>query len=273
MAALGYVPGGNFELDECWGEGSREALERLALQTLQRRPALLVTQGPAIEVARRLAGTTPVVFGTSGDPIDIGIAKTLARPEGNFTGVTFMSYELVGKRVELLHEIAPQARRLAVLSNPEHRGDAKELAATREAAASLGLQVSHHPVTNGAEMQGALAAIAAARADALIVHPDALMIEQRATIASFSLERRIPGISGWATIAEGGTLLTYGPNLQACYRRLAYFADRILRGAKPAELPIELPDTVELVVNLKTARALGLTVPPPLLLRADRVIV
>ena len=273
MAALGYVPGGNFELDECWGEGSREALERLALETLQRRPALLVTQGPAIEVARKHAGATPVVFGTSGDPIDIGIAKTLARPGGTFTGVTFMSYELVGKRVELLHEIAPLARRLAVLSNPEHRGDAKELAATREAAASLGLRVSHYPVTNGAEMQGALAAIAAARADALIVHPDALMIEQRATIASFSLERRIPGISGWATIAEGGTLLTYGPNLQACYRRLAYFADRILRGAKPAELPIELPDTVELVVNLKTARALGLTVPPPLLLRADRVIV
>jgi putative ABC transport system substrate-binding protein len=273
MAALGYVPGGNFELDECWGEGSRETLERLALETLQRRPALLVSQGPAIEVARRLAGTTPVVFGTSGDPIDIGIAKTLARPGGNFTGVTFMSYELVGKRVELLHEIAPRARLLAVLSNPEHRGDAKELAATREAAGPLGLQVSHYPARNGAEMQGALAAIAAQKADALVVHPDALMIEQRATIARFSLERRIPAISGWAVIAEGGTLLTYGPNLQACYRRLAYFTDRILRGAQPGDLPIELPGTVELVVNLKTAKALGLVVPPTLLLRADRVIV
>jgi putative tryptophan/tyrosine transport system substrate-binding protein len=272
MAALGYVQGGNFELDECWGESSREALERLALEALQRRPALLVTQGPAIEVARKHAGTTPVVFGMSGDPIDAGVAKTLGRPGGNFTGVTFLSYALVGKRVELLHEIAPQATRLAVMSNPEHRGDAKELAATRAAAAALGLQVSHYPVTNAAEMQSALATIAAARADALVVHPDALMVEQRATLARFSLERRIPGISGWAAIAEGGTLLTYGPNLQACYRRLAYFADRILRGAKPAELPIELPSTVELVVNLKTAKALGITVPPSLLLRADRVI-
>ena len=113
----------------------------------------------------------------------------------------------------------------------------------------------------------------AARAEALVVHPDALMVEQHAAIARFSLERRIPVISGWAALAEGGSLMTYGPNLQACYRRLAYFVDRILRGAKPAELPIELPNTVELVVNLKSAQALGITVPPSILLRADRVIV
>jgi len=118
-----------------------------------------------------------------------------------------------------------------------------------------------------------LALMNAARVEALVVHPDALMIEQRAAIARFSLERRIPVISGWAALAEGGSLMTYGPNLQVCYRRLAYFVDRILRGAKPAELPIELPNTVELVVNLKSAQALGITVPPSILLRADRVIV
>jgi len=242
MARLGYQPGKNFELDERWGENSREKLERL-----------------------------PVVFGTSGDPIEMGVAATLARPGGNLTGVTFLSYALVGKRVELLHEVAPDARRLAVLSNPEHGGDAKELAATREAAMGLGLQVSHYPVTNAQQMEGALAA--AARAEALVVHPDALMVEQRAAIARFSLERRVPVISGWAAIAEGGGLMTYGPNLQECYRRLAYFVDRILRGARPGEIPIELPSTVELVVNLKTAKALGITVPPAVLLRADRVIV
>jgi putative tryptophan/tyrosine transport system substrate-binding protein len=272
MAALGHGSGA-FDLDECWGENSPETLERRALEALARKPNVVVSQGPAIHVARKLVTGAPIVFGMSGDPIDMGLAATLARPGGNLTGVTFMSYALVGKRVELLHEVAPAAKRLAVLSNPDHGGDAKELAATREAAKVLGFQVSHHPVRNALEVENAFVAINAARAEALVVHPDALMIEQRAAIARFSLERRIPVISGWALLAEGGSLMTYGPNLQACYRRLAYFVDRILRGAKPAELPIELPNTVELVVNLKSAHALGITVPPSILLRADRVIV
>ena len=138
MAKLGYQPGKNFELDERWGENSRETLERLALEALARKPALFVSQGPALQVARKLPAAVPVVFGTSGDPIEMGVAATLARPGGNLTGVTFLSYALVGKRVELLHEVAPNARRLAVLSNPEHGGDAKELAATREAAVGWG---------------------------------------------------------------------------------------------------------------------------------------
>jgi putative tryptophan/tyrosine transport system substrate-binding protein len=273
MSRLGYQAGRNFELDERWGENSRETLERLALEALALKPALFVSQGPALQVTRKLPASFPVVFGTSGDPIEMGVAASLARPGGNLTGVTFLSYALVGKRVELLHEVAPNARRLAVLSNPEHGGDAKELAATREAAVGLGMQASHYPVTNAQQMENALAATAAARAEALVVHPDALMVEQRAAIARFSLERRVPVISGWAAIAEGGGLMTYGPNLQDCYRRLAYFVDRILRGARPADIPIELPSTVELVVNLKTAKALGITVPPAVLLRADRVIV
>lgn len=273
LAALGHQDGKNLDLDECWGESSRETLERLALEALQRKPALLVSQGPAIRVAAGVAGGIPVVFGTSGDPLELGIAQSLARPGGNFTGITFLSYALVGKRVELLHEVAPKAKRLAVVSNPEHRGDAKELAATREAAAGLGLEVSHYPTTNARELESALAAIAAARSEALVVHPDLLMVERSAALGRFSVEQRIPSISGWAVIAEAGSLLTYGPNLEACYRRLAYFVDRILRGAKPGELPIELPSTVELVINLKTAKALDITVPPTLLLRADRVIV
>lgn len=221
MAALGYHPGKNLELDARWGENSRETLERLALEALALRPAVLVSQGPALHVARKLPGALPVVFGNSGDPIEIGVAKTLARPGGNFTGITFLSYALVGKRVELLHEVAPSAKRIAVLSNPEHGGDAKELAATREAAAGLGLQVSHFPATTTPELESALGAIAAARAEALVVHPDALMVQQRAAIGRFSIERRIPSISGWATIAEAGSLLTYGPKLQESYRRLA----------------------------------------------------
>lgn len=273
LAAFGYHPGKNVELDERWGESSRERLEVAFREALALKPAVVVTQGPAIQVARDLGTAVPVVFGQSGDPLELGIAASLARPGGNFTGITFLSYALVGKRVELLHEIAPKVKRLGVLSNPEHRGDAKELAATRDAASSLGLEVSHHPVRNKAEMETAFSAMAAARVEGLVVHPDALMVEERAAIARFSLERRVPAISGWAVLADGGSLMTYGPNLQECYRRLAYFVDRILRGASPANLPIELPSTVELVVNLKTAREIGLTVPPAVLLRADRVIV
>jgi len=273
MAALGYVRGKNLDLDERWGDNSREALERMALEAAALKPAVFVTQGPALRVARDLPGTTPVVFGNSGDPVEAGVAKSLARPGGRFTGITFLAYALVGKRVELLHEVVPKARRLAVLSNPDHTGDAKELAATREAAAGLGLAVSHYPATNAPELERALAAIAASRAEAVVVHPDGLMVQQRGSLARFSIEHRIPTISGWATIAEGGTLLTYGPVLSEVYRRLAYFVDRVLRGAKPAELPIEFPTKVELVVNLKTAKALGLTIPPAVLVRADRVLV
>ena len=270
MAALGYRPGSNFELDERWGENSRETLELLAREALARKPALVVSQGTALRVTRALP--VPVVFGTSGDPVELGIATSLARPGGNLTGVTFLSYALVGKRVELLHEIAPKAMRLGVLSNPEHGGDARELAATREAAVALGMQVTHYPAINAPQLESALRTMAAARTEALVVHPDALMVEERDAIARFSLERRLPVISGWAVMAEAGGLMTYGPVLSECYRRLAYFADRILRGAKPADLPIELPSTVELVVNLRTAKALDITVPPAVLVRADRVL-
>jgi putative ABC transport system substrate-binding protein len=224
MALLGHLPGKNFELDERWGDNSLGRLEQLALEAAGLNPALYVCQGPALHVARKLPGTAPIVFGNSGDPLEAGIAQSLARPGGRFTGITFLSYALVGKRVELLREVAPKARRLG-------------------------------------------------RADALVVHPDALMVQRRVAIGQFTVERRIPAISGWATMAEGGCLLTYGPNLQVSYRRLAYFVDRILKGARPADIPIELPSTVELVINLKSAKALGLTVPPSLLLRADRVIV
>ena len=272
MAALGYVEGRNLVLDVRHGENSRETLERLALEAAALKPAVFVTQGPAIHAVRKVSGTTPVVFGFSGDPVELGVAKSLARPGGHFTGVTFLAYDLTGKRIELLHDVLPNAKRLAVLSNPDHPGDGKELAATREAATRFRLEVSHHPVGNPAEVERALAAIAVARAEAVVIHPDALMVQQREMIARFSILHRIPAISGWAVIAEAGNLITYGPVLRESHRRLAYFVDRILRGAKPADLPIELPSKLELVINLRTAKALGLTLPQSLLLRADRVI-
>ena len=171
-----------------------ERLEQLALEAAKAKPAVYVTQGPALRIARKLPGTTPVVFGNSGDLIDAGVAQSLARPGGRC--ITFLSYPLAGKRVEFLHEIAPKARRLAVVSNPDHFGDAKEFSATREAALGLKLEVSHYPASNPAQLESALERGSRGWAEALVVHPDALMVQQRAALGRFTADRRIPAISG-----------------------------------------------------------------------------
>ena len=272
MAAHGYVPGRNLVIDARYGNDSREVLDRLAIEAAALKPAAFVTQGPALHAARKAHGNTPVVFGFSGDPVELGVVQSLGRPGGHFTGVTFLAYELSGKRVELIREVLPGVKRIGVVSNPNHVGDQKEFEATRQAAMRLGLEVTHHPVGNAAELERALAGIAATRTEAMVIHPDALMVQQRDAIARFSIQNRIPAISGWASIAEGGSLMTYGPIQQEAYRRLAYYVDRILRGASPADLPVELPAKLEMVVNLKTAKALGLTLPQSILMRADRVI-
>jgi putative ABC transport system substrate-binding protein len=272
MAAHGYVTGRNLVVDERYGNNLREALDALALEAAALKPAVIVSQGPAIHSARKTPAAIPVVFGFSGDPVEGGFAQSLARPGGRFTGVSFLAYELSGKRVELILEVLPKAKRIGVLSNPHHVGDQKEFDATRAAASRYGLEVSHHPAGNPAEIERAFAGIAAARAEAIVIHPDGLMVQQREAIARLSMQNRIPAISGWASIAEGGCLMTYGPILQESYRRLAYYVDRVLRGASPADLPVELPAKIEMVLNLKTAKALGLSIPQSILLRADRVI-
>ena len=272
MAAHGYVPGRNLVIDARYGNDSREAVDRLAVEAASLKPAVIVTQGAALRAARKVPGNIPVVFGFSGDPVEFGVVQSLGRPGGRFTGVTMLAYELSGKRVELIREVLPSLKRIGVVSNPNHVGDRREFEATRAAAIKFGLEVTHHPASNVAELERALAEIAATRAEAMVIHPDGLMVQQREAIARFSMQNRIPAISGWAAIAEGGSLMTYGPVQQEVYRRLAYYVDRILRGASPADLPVELPAKLEMVVNLKTAKALGLTMPQSILLRADRVI-
>ena len=272
MAALGYVLGKNLLIDARYGNGSRDALDRLALEAAALKPDVFVTHGPALQAARKAHGDIPVVFGFSGDPAELGVVQSFARPGGRFTGVTFLAYELSAKRVELIREILPGAKRIAVVSRPSHAGDRKEFQATHDAATRFGLAVTHHPAENPAELERALAAVAAERAEALIIHPDGLMVEQRDVIGRFSLQHRIPAISGWESIAEGGALVTYGPVQREAYRRLAYYVDRILRGANPGDLPVELPAKLQTVVNMKTAKALGLAVPQSILVRADRII-
>jgi putative ABC transport system substrate-binding protein len=269
---LGWLEGRNLTIEARWAEGSRERLELMAAELVTLKPHVIVTQGGALQPFRRMPATVPVVFGFSGDPVEAGFAESLARPGRNLTGVSFLSLELVGKRIELLKDVIPILTRVAILASPEHPGEQAELHASQAAAKALGLTLEYFPVRDVPELETALAAIPRSRVQATVVFPDALTLRSRDRIARFGLEHRMPVVSGWAQFADAGCLVTYGPNLRAAFRRLAAYVDRILRGAKPGELPIELPTSVELVVNMKTAATLGIKVPPAVLARADRVI-
>ena len=272
LAALGYVRGRNLYLDERWSGNSPEEVERQAAGLIALKPAMIVTAGAAVRAAAKTAASVPVVFGFSGDPIDAGLSTDFARPDRNMTGISFMMLDLVGKRIEILKEVMPRIGRIAVLSNQLHPGEPREYAVTREAADRLGIEVSYIPFKGVTEVESALAAALQSRADAGIVFPDASTTATSATFAAFALRHQMPFASGWSAFAEAGNLLTYGPNLRIVWRRVAYYVDRIAKGARPAELLIELPTTVELVVNARTATALGLKIPLSVLLRADRVI-
>jgi putative ABC transport system substrate-binding protein len=270
---LGYVEGRNLVIDSRWGEGSDERLEQLAVELVKSKPDVIVTQGgPATYPVVRAGATMPVVFGFSGDPVEAGIVSSLPRPGRNFTGITFLSFDLVGKRMEMLKEAMPGLKRVAIIANPQHAGEQGELRASQTAAKKLGLAIDYHQVRNEAEFEDALAAMLKSHSEALDMFPDALLMRYSEKIAAFSANNRIPAISGWASFAERGNLMTYGPNLQDVFRRLAIYVDKIIKGAKPAELPVELPTTVELVINMKTAKALGIKIPNSILVRADKVI-
>ena len=272
MNELGYTEGRNLRILARYADERRERIEPLVRELLGEKPDLLVSVGPATRNTIRVAGDTPVIFGFSGDPVLAGWASSLATPTVNATGVTFMSIDLNGKRIEMVHQTLPAMRRLAVIANPLHPGESLEGDECRAAAARLGLSLTYLFARNADEVETALQTIAAEQPDALIALPDALTMAHRQRIIEFAGERRIPVISGWARFAESGALLTYGPNLRSSWARVASYADKVLRGAKPQSLPIEQPSRFELVVNLRTAKRLGIELPQSLLARADQVI-
>jgi ABC-type uncharacterized transport system substrate-binding protein len=214
----------------------------------------------------------PVVYVFSGDPVSAGFADSLARPRGNMTGLTFMAAEFNGKRLELLREIIPELRRVAIVANPQHPGEQLERAYSESAARQLGLTIEYFPTRTHDELSRALATMTAHPPQAISLFADGFAIQNRQNIIDFAMKHRVPVISGWPVFARSGALCTYGPRLSESYRRLAYYVDRILKGAKPADLPIEQPTKFELVINMKTAKALGLTIPQSVLVRADEVI-
>jgi len=268
----GYVEGKNVVIDARFADGSRERADRMVMAMVRSKVDVIVTQGGAAWSAFRHAGPTPVVIGYSGDPVEAKFVQSLARPGGTLTGVSFLALELVGKRLEILAQLLPAGSRVAVIADPEHPGEQTELRRSQGAAQALGMKLSYFPVRNPEELEAAFKGISDDAAQAIVVFPDAVTLDQREKIAAFGLKYRLPIVSGWSTYAESGFLMTYGPNLNDSYAHLATYVDRILKGAKPADLPVELPTSVEFVINAKTAKAIGVKLPQALLLRADRVI-
>lgn len=272
MRDSGWIEGQNLALSVFLTNGTPEEAERLAGQMLATNPEIIVVYGRDVSAVHSVKPPGPVVFAFSGNPVDAGFVQSFAHPGGSFTGISLMSLDLSGKRIELLKEIVPKVRRLAVLARPEHAGEQRERAVSEEVVAKLGMTMTYVPIQAASELDDAFQAIARQNCDALVTFPDGVMVANSGRIANFAVNAKLPSVSGWASFADNGFLLTYGPNLTDTYRGLARHVDRILRGAKPSDLPVELPRSVEMVVNARTARALGVAIPQSVLLRADRII-
>jgi putative ABC transport system substrate-binding protein len=272
LADLGLVEGRNVAIDYRYGDDDLGRVPEMANDLLRRNVSVIVAQGAAVPILARMALPVPFVYVTSGDPVISGFAESLARPLHNMTGITFMAAEMNGKRLELLRDMLPGLRRIAVIANPEHPGATIELNYAQDKADALGIAVAYHPTRSTAELEAAFADLEGDPMQGVSVFADGFALQNRQRIVQFGMRRKVPVVSGWAAFAQSGALSTYGPRLSASYRRLAYYIQRILAGARPADLPIEQPTTFELVVNLKTARTLGMAIPPSVLARADEVI-
>jgi len=269
---LGRLDGRDYLIEAHWGDDSRERLDPLVAEMLRTRPDLIVTQGPIVYNVQRSKTALPVLFAFSGDPVEARLVDTFARPGGNLSGISMMALELVGKRMEALAEAVPDAKQMAIITNPGHAGEQGELAASQAAATKLGLNVEYLPFRDESGFESALSAALRARCQAIMVFPDAGMMRRSERFAAFAIQNRMPAASGWAEFARRGNLLSYGPNLRQVYRRLAFFVDRVLHGAQPATLPVEMPTVIEHVINLRSARAMGISVPRAALVRADALI-
>jgi putative ABC transport system substrate-binding protein len=276
---LGWSEGRNLTISRYWATGL-DNMGAAAHELLASDPEVVVAQEFTALALRSLNTTKPVVFGFSGDPLDVKLVQSWARPGGNFTGMSYLAIELVGKRIELLKEWLPQTRRIAILARPQHPGEHLEREASEAVVAKLGIDLSYFPyhpqsflpARDLGELETAFRGIVQDHCDAVVVFPDSAMYEISDSIARLALDAKLPSTSGWSSFADKGLLMTYGPNVRALYRSLAGYVDRILRGTAPADLPFQAPTDFYLAINLKTAKALGLDVPPMLRARADELI-
>jgi putative ABC transport system substrate-binding protein len=273
LRELGYVDGQNARVDFRWGDRRADLLDSHARELVAANVNVLVIMtGPAVRAALRHTRAIPIVMAISGDPAGLGVVASLARPGGNVTGMSFMSGDLAGLRVSVLKEAVPQVKRVGAFYNPTEPPTVQEMRETQAAAQKLGVSVEPFETRNADALAPAFADAMAAKVDALITFAHGFAFVNRGRIIELAAQHRLPAMYGWREFAEGGGLMSYGPNPAAMLRRAATVVDRILKGANPAEIPIEQPTHLELVVNIKTASSLGLTIPPTVLARADEVI-
>jgi len=247
-------------------------MTELANELVQQKVEVIVASGPTARPAKMATETIPIVFNFSGDPVEAGFIDSLARPGRNMTGVTQLAFELVGKRLEILKEAVPGVSRVGVLASPLHAGEQRELRETQNTARVLGTALQYNQVKNTVEVGAAFDTIIKEKANALLVFPDPVTNAHHTQIIEFAMKHRLPSMFGRKEPVEAGGLMSYGPNLEELYRRIPVHVDKILKGAKPADVATELPTKFELAINLKTAKQIGLTIPQTVLYQADRVI-
>jgi putative ABC transport system substrate-binding protein len=273
LLELGYVEGKNIVIEYRWAEGNFDRLPGLAGELVRLKVDVIVTVGPADTRAAKEATTTiPVVMGYDNDPVGSGFVTSLARPGGNITGLSTLSPELSGKRLELLKEVVPRLSRVAVFGTSIQPGNAQQLREAELAAAAFGMQLQSLDLRDPGDIETAFQAARKGGAGAVLVLPSPLATRQRAQIAELAAKSRLPAIYPQSDYMDAGGLMFYGPSITDLFRRAATYVDKILKGRTPAELPVEQPTKFEFIVNLKAAKQIGLTIPPNVLARADKVI-
>jgi putative ABC transport system substrate-binding protein len=273
LREVGYVEGQNITIASRWAEGKYDRLPGLAAQLVGLKVDIIVaTAVPAIRAAKEATRTIPIIMAVVVDPMATGLVASLARPGGNITGLSSMAPQMTGKQLEMLKEVVPKASLVAVLWNPANAGNAPQIQQAQDAARALSVRLQPLGARGSSEIDSAFATMTSTQSGAVIVLVDAMLLDHRTQIADLAARRRLPAVYGLRDHAAAGGLMAYGPNRLDIVRRAATYVDKILKGAKPGDLPIEQPTKFELVINLKTAKALGLTIPPSLLQRADQVI-
>jgi putative tryptophan/tyrosine transport system substrate-binding protein len=273
LRELGYEEGRNVIIEFRWADGKYDQFPALVAELLAAKVDVIITAGtPATLAIKKATSTVPLVFIAVGDPVGTGVVPNLGRPGGNITGLSSIAPDLEGKRLELLREVVPKLSHVAFFLNPANAFHTASMRQARVAAQSLGIKLQPMEVNKSEQLDGAFASIVKEKPDALLILADRVFLHNRKRMMEFAIQQRLPSVNAYRELVEAGGLISYGPSYEDMHRRAAVYVDKILKGTKPADLPIEQPTKFTLLINLKTAKTLGLTVPPTLVARADELI-